>query len=409
MGFVIVLLQTGVANVALVPQAERVGKGGESPGKREESLGEKSQSQDQQCEIEEDKYRQQRLPNTRIGKTAKKAKSAASLASSRKDAKETLAKPKSMRKHTRRRARRNEVKSKAKQSDLAIDETTGSASKPSAEKETTENTEENTTIETMPTTQAEQPGEMTNNPPLPRQWGRLEDHLLAVQCPMPGQQGAPCFGVKEISEFLRNWERMANKYQLSTATKIKSVVDYCVPEMKNGVKALMSMARRKVRDAMQATQEERQWRVFKEWALEQYINANSVQIRLMVDYLKALAAERDIRKDERQVEYYSNEFDDVVVDLVKMRRLTQYDRMVLFLEGLPVVFASGRGGAKISRPARHRTRGRGTKIRPRPAQQCAGPRTGNGAGDHLRGPTWGTATGPRRYLRCPVFFCGAPP
>ena len=31
--FVIVLLLTGVANVALVPQAERVGQGGDSPGK----------------------------------------------------------------------------------------------------------------------------------------------------------------------------------------------------------------------------------------------------------------------------------------------------------------------------------------------------------------------------------------
>ena len=37
-GFVVVLLLTGVANVALVPQAERVGKGGDSPA------GEKSQS-----------------------------------------------------------------------------------------------------------------------------------------------------------------------------------------------------------------------------------------------------------------------------------------------------------------------------------------------------------------------------
>ena len=127
-----------------------------------------------------------------------------------------------------------------------------------------------------------------------------------------------------------------NKYRLSTVTKIVSVVDYCAPEMKKGVKALMSMARREVRDEMQATREESQWRVFKEQALEQYRNANSVQICLTVDYLKALAAERDIRKDEGEVDYYINEFDDVAAELVKMRRLTRYDRMVLFLEGLPV-------------------------------------------------------------------------
>ena len=132
---------------------------------------------------------------------------------------------------------------------------------------------------------------------------------------------------------------MVNKYRLSMATKIESVVDYCAPETKNGVKALMSMARREVRDETQAMQEESQWRDFKERALEQYRNANSVQIRLTVDYLKALAAERDIRKDEGEVEYYINEFDDMAAELVKMRRFTQYDSMVLFLKGLPVKIA----------------------------------------------------------------------
>ena len=254
-GFVVVLLQTGVANVELVPQAERVGKGGDSPKKegRRERSGEKSESRTEQHEIEKDEYGEERLPNTGIKKkTAKTAKSADSLASSGNDAQETPANPKSTRKQTRRRARRNQAKSKAKQSDLAIDETTSSASKPSAEKETTETTEEITTIGTMPTMQVEQPGETTNNPPPPRQWGALDDHLFAVQCPMPGEQGAPCFGGKAISEFLRNWERMVNKYRLSKTAKIESVVDYCAPEMKNSVKALMSMAKREVRDETQA-------------------------------------------------------------------------------------------------------------------------------------------------------------
>ena len=244
------------------------------------------------------------------------------------------------RKRTKRRSRRNETNAKAKETDLAIDETTSSARKPSAEKETTETTEEITTIQSMPATQAEHPGETTNSPPPQlRKWGTLEDHLLGVQCPMPGQQGAPCFRGKEISEFSRNWKQMKNKYQLSTSTKIESVVDYCEPEMKNGVKALMSMARREVSDKTQATREESQWRVIKEQALEQYRNADSMQIRLTIDYLNALVADRDIRKDEGEVEYYINEFDDVAAELVKLRRLTRYDRMVLFLQGLPVRIA----------------------------------------------------------------------
>ena len=132
---------------------------------------------------------------------------------------------------------------------------------------------------------------------------------------------------------------MANKYWLRTATKIESVVDYCVLEMKNGVKALMSMARREVRDESQAMREESQWRVFKEQGLEKYRNADSLQIRLTVNYLKALAAERDIRKDEGEVEYSINEFDGVAAELVKMSLLPRYDRMVLFLDGLPVKIA----------------------------------------------------------------------
>ena len=129
---------------------------------------------------------------------------------------------------------------------------------------------------------------------------------------------------------------MANKYWLSTATKIESIVDYCEPDMKNGVKALMSMVRIEVRDETQATREESQWRVFKERAIEQYRNADSVQIRRTVNYIKALAAEIDIRQEEGKVEYYINEFDDEAAEMVKMRRLTWYDRMVHFLEELPV-------------------------------------------------------------------------
>ena len=130
----------------------------------------------------------------RIGKTAKTVKSAGSLQSRGNDIQETRANTQSARKQTKRRAQRNQTKSKAKQSDHASDETTSSASKPSAEKVTTETTEEITIIEPMPTTQAEQPGETTNNPRPPRQWGTLDNHLLAIQYPMPGQQGAPCSG-----------------------------------------------------------------------------------------------------------------------------------------------------------------------------------------------------------------------
>ena len=48
--------------------------------------------------------------------------------------------------------------------------------------------------------------------------------------------------------------------------------------------------------------------------------------------------------------------------------------------------------------------GRGENFAPCTTPQRAGPRTGNGTGNQLRGPTRCTATGPHRYLRCPGFF-----
>ena len=251
--------------------------------------------------------------------TAKTAELARSFASSGNDVQEILVNPESTRKQTKKRTWRNETKLKAKQSDHVIEEITSSASKPSAEKETMVTTKQITTIETMPTMQAEQLGETTNNSPPPRQWGTLDDHLLAMQCPMPGEQGATCFRGKEILEFLMNWERMANKYRLSMTAKIDFEVDYYSPEMKNTVNAMMSMAKRKMRDETQATREKSQWKGFKTRAFEQYRSTDSVQICLMGDYLKALTAKRDVWSDEGEGEYNINEFNDVVVELVKMR------------------------------------------------------------------------------------------
>ena len=56
MGFVVVLLLTGVANVELVPQAEHVRKGGDSPEEEKGESGKKSASWREQHEIEEEEY-----------------------------------------------------------------------------------------------------------------------------------------------------------------------------------------------------------------------------------------------------------------------------------------------------------------------------------------------------------------
>ena len=39
------------------------------------------------------------------------------------------------------------------------------------------------------------------------------------------------------------------------------------------------------------------------------------------------------------MDYYINEFNDVAAELLKLRKLTRYDRMVLLLQRLPVKIA----------------------------------------------------------------------
>jgi len=39
--------------------------------------------------------------------------------------------------------------------------------------------------------------------------------FLAAQCPLPGQPGAPCFDGKEVSRFVRSWERFSERYRLT--------------------------------------------------------------------------------------------------------------------------------------------------------------------------------------------------
>ena len=81
--------------------------------------------------------------------------------------------------------------------------------------------------------------------------------------------------------------------------------------------------------------------------------------------------------------------------------LSDHCCLIIVMECDSVVFASGRGGAKISRPAPHRTRGRGMKFRPRPAppRNVQGPGRGAGRGTASEAPP--VFAVPRIFLRGP--------
>src|SRR5205807_6171752 len=48
-----------------------------------------------------------------------------------------------------------------------------------------------------------------------------------VQCPLPGQQGAPLFTGKDVIAFLRGWQRFAANYRFTAERRMTNVADYC--------------------------------------------------------------------------------------------------------------------------------------------------------------------------------------
>ena len=53
------------------------------------------------------------------------------------------------------------------------------------------------------------------------------NQLLVVQCPLPSQPGAPCFNGKEVTRFIRSWERFVEKYRISAEKMVRELIDYC--------------------------------------------------------------------------------------------------------------------------------------------------------------------------------------
>ena len=48
-----------------------------------------------------------------------------------------------------------------------------------------------------------------------------------VQCPLPGQQGAPLFTGKDVTAFLRGWQRFAVNYPFTAERGMTDLADYC--------------------------------------------------------------------------------------------------------------------------------------------------------------------------------------
>ena len=110
-----------------------------------------------------------------------------------------------------------------------------------------------------------------------------------VQCPLPGQPGAPSFGGKDITAFLQNWEQFAENYRLSPERKITDLGDYCEPGPAKVVRTLIEIAEEDAEMGRDDSDKlKRQWEVFRHLALQKYKKDDEEQHRISVPCLRAL-------------------------------------------------------------------------------------------------------------------------
>src|SRR5205085_7726467 len=155
-----------------------------------------------------------------------------------------------------------------------------------------------------------------------------------VQCPLPGQQGAPLFTGKDVTTFLRGWQRFAANYRFTAERRMTDLADYCEAGVAKYVGTLVEIAGEEAGTSGQ-DRHERHWETFRRLALKKFQKDDAEQRRVSVTFLRDLTAEAALRDTAEAVERYVYEFKEITAALVGKRRLTEYDRVVLFLQGLP--------------------------------------------------------------------------
>ena len=166
--------------------------------------------------------------------------------------------------------------------------------------------------------------------------------FLAAQCPLPGQPGAPCFDGKEVTRFVRSWERFSERYRLTSEKMVKDLVDYCELAISEYVAIVVDEARREEQEtastnllAANLSTGEPSWACVRTKLLRRFKEDDSEQQRNTVTYLRSLSSDRHFRVKAGDVEGYIRTYQQISNILVAETRLTVFDQMICFLQGLP--------------------------------------------------------------------------
>ena len=136
-----------------------------------------------------------------------------------------------------------------------------------------------------------------------------------VQCPLPGQQGAPLFTGKDVTAFLRGWQRFAANYRFTAERRMTDLADYCEAGVAKYVGTLVEIAGEEAGTSGQ-DRHERHWEAFRRLALKKFQKDDAEQRRVSVTFLRDLTTGAALRDTAEAVERYVYEFKEISTALV---------------------------------------------------------------------------------------------
>ena len=157
--------------------------------------------------------------------------------------------------------------------------------------------------------------------------------FLAAQIPLPGQPGAPYFDGKEVTKFVRSWERFSERYKIADEKMVNELVEYC--EMNTGeyVGMIIDKAKREIQG--NANLRESWWPKVRTGLFKNFKSDDSEQQRNTVTFLRSFSSDKSFHMKAEDVERYIRTYQQISNTLVSEMRLTAFDQMICFLQGLP--------------------------------------------------------------------------
>jgi len=163
--------------------------------------------------------------------------------------------------------------------------------------------------------------------------------LWAAKCPF---SGAPCFDDKEVTRFVHSWEPFAERYQPTHEKMVKELVDYCDLSISEYVATIIDEAKREEQETANSnlltanlSTGEPSWSCVQNPLLIHFKEDESEQQRNTVTYLGSLSSDEHFRVKAGNVEDYIRIYQQISNTLVAETRLTVFDHMICFPQGLP--------------------------------------------------------------------------